>query len=169
MVISKNKEDISLQLKRVKIFSDFDQNFFDIFIPHLQIKEWKQGHSIIIEGDVGENMFFVLRGRVRIIKKTLSKEEYTVAILKDEQGIFFGEVGLLTKDERSATVKAENDCLLAELDHTRFNDFLKKYPNYGVEFLKRLSVSICQKLKKSNQDTLTLYQALVHEIGESYL
>lgn len=164
-----DQETLTPFLKRINLFQNFNDDFFKLFFPYLNIEKFKNNSIIIKEGDTGEYVYFLLKGNVRIVKKTLSGEEYTVAVLKEEFGIFFGEVGLLTEDKRSASVLAENDCLLAKLNRKRFDEFITEHPSYGVKLLRGIAISICQKLQKSNHDILTLYQALVHEIGESYL
>jgi len=163
------KHDFVQKLQRIALFRAMDSDFFEKFIPVLETEHVRRGHALIKEGDVGRGMFFLLSGTVRISKRTLSGEDYTVALLKDEQGIFFGEVGLLSEDTRTATVIAETDCQVAKLSAEHFNRFIGDSPKYGVAILKELVVAISKKLKKSNQDTVVLYEALIGEIGHSFL
>jgi len=157
------------KLKVIALCKGESDSFFDAFVPILHICNFKKGHRVINEGDSGRDMYFLIQGAVRILKKTLSREEYTAAILKDEYGIFFGEVGLISDDNRTASVVAETDCIMAELRADEFAAFIEKYPEYGMKFLRELAISICQKLKKSNHDTVVLYEALINEIGHNFL
>ena len=161
--------ELNTKLKKIKLFKSLDVDFFNKFTPNLSIIHYNHGHEIITEGDAGGDMYLLLDGTVRVVKKTMSGEHYTAAILKSENGIFFGEVGLLSEEKRSASVIAESRCELAKLNSQRFNEFIEQYPEYGVKILRELSISICQKLQKSNHDMIVLYEALIGEIGHSFL
>jgi CRP-like cAMP-binding protein len=161
-----DKKTLISKLERISLCKGMDQKFYDAFVPILSIKGYSQGHRIIHEGDTGTEMYFLIQGTVRIIKKTISGDEYTAVLLKDEYGIFFGEVGLISADNRSASVVAENHCEIAVLKAEEFDRFVDAYPEYGAKFLKALAGAICQKLKKSNHDTVVLYEALINEIGQ---
>lgn len=164
-----DKVEIKNKLKTIQLFKKLDDTFFDKFIPILSIMHFKHGDRIIVEGESGQDMFILLKGTVRIVKKTISGDEYTAALLKDEYGIFFGEVGLLSEEKRSASVIAESPCDLAKLCANDFNSFVEKEPAAGSRILKELAISICQKLKKSNHDMVVLYEALINEIGQAVL
>jgi CRP-like cAMP-binding protein len=161
--------ELVASLKRITLFKAVDEDFFDKVIPALKLVTYKAGQKIIVEGDTGSAMYFLLRGTVRVSQKTLSGEEYTVVILKDSFGIFFGEIALLSDDKRSASVIAETSCELATLERNAFYGFIDTYPTCGVKLLKELSLYLCSKLIKANRDTIVLYEALIGEIGESFL
>lgn len=157
------------KLKTIRLFKNMDDQFFARFIPYISTQHFNAGSKIIVEGETGRDMYILIKGIVRIVRKTMSGDEYTAALLKDEYGIFFGEVGLLSEEKRSASVIAEQPCEIAELKCDAFNKFLDAYPADGVRLLRELAVSICAKLSKSNTDTITLYEALVNEIGQAFL
>jgi CRP-like cAMP-binding protein len=161
--------ELKTKLKTIKLFSAMSDDFFAKFIPFLKTHHFNTGSAIIKEGETGRDMFILIKGTVRVVKKTMSGDEYTAALLKDEYGIIFGEVGLLSEEKRSASVITENPCDIAELKCDDFNKFLDAQPVHGIVLLKNLSTSICQKLSKSNTDTVALYEALVNEIGQAFL
>jgi len=99
-------------LKNIVLFKDFKDNadilekINDLFTEF----KAKKGEVIIREGEVGDELYIIKSGSVRIEKNTLQNEPYTVVVLNAEQNVFFGEIGLLLNDKRSATVVAEEDC-----------------------------------------------------------
>ena len=163
------KKELAEKLKRIPLFNKMDDEFFALFIPCLKVSSFEKKESIIREGEPGTDMYVLLKGCVRVNKQTASGDIYTAALLKDEYGIVFGELGLLAEDKRSATVIAEATCEIGILCSAEFNKFVDENPKFGVQLLRELSISICQKLKKSNQDMIVLYEALIGEVGGTFL
>ena len=60
------------------------------------------------QGDVGEEMFFIVRGRIQIIYESSDGNRTELVIRKD--GEFFGETALINNQPRSASAKALTYC-----------------------------------------------------------
>ncbi|VDK22197.1 unnamed protein product [Taenia asiatica] len=88
---------------------------------HTQIYE--EGTKIISQGQEGDEMYFVEDGEVRItMKKSGSDEETELTRIK--KGGYFGELALLTKHPRAASVYAVTRTKLAVLDVGSFERLL---------------------------------------------
>jgi small-conductance mechanosensitive channel/CRP-like cAMP-binding protein len=77
--------------------------------------------SIIRQGQAGDSMFFIRRGKVRILLSGQGTE-HEVAVL--EAGEYFGEMALLTGETRTATVRAVEDAELYVLRKEQFRNVL---------------------------------------------
>ena len=163
------KSELIHEIKNISIFKKFGEDFFEAFIPHLKINDYSEGHHIITEGDAGRDMYLLLEGNVRVVKKTLSGDKYTAAVLKAEMGIFFGEVGLLTEEKRTASIIGETKIKLASIDAVSFQKFITEYPLFGAQLLFEIGASVCGRLNKANKDTIILYEALMGEISTTNL
>ena len=75
-----------------------------------KIREYAPGEAIIQEGAKDRWMYFLLSGKVCVIKEGVS-----VAAL-DEEGAIFGELSVLDGMVRSATVKADTKCSCLAVD-----------------------------------------------------
>jgi len=164
-----HNEELIIHLKTISIFKKFDADFFAAFTPHLKINHYPKSHNLITEGDSGRDMFLLLKGDVRVNKKTLSGDTYTAALLKAEYGVFFGEVGLLTEDKRTASIISETDIDIATIGANEFQKFITESPLLGAQLLFEIAASVCSRLSKSNKDTIILYEALMGEIGTTNL
>jgi CRP-like cAMP-binding protein len=125
------------------------------------------GDVIVAEDSEGDAMYVIGQGRVRVEKKTLYGDEYTVRFL--EAGDFFGEVALLTRERRSATCRAETDCELIVLSRDRFRDFSERHPAAALAVTRTIAADLAQRLRAANQDIVTLFSALVHEVEGTLL
>jgi monovalent cation:H+ antiporter, CPA1 family len=67
---------------------------------------------IVREGDVGDSLFLIGRGVVRVTSGGDGAEVILATLLAGE---FFGEIAVLTSNPRSATCTAATHCVLYEL------------------------------------------------------
>jgi len=159
-------------LKNIVLFRDFKgdievlKKIEDIF----EERKAKKGSVIIKEGELGDELYIIKKGSVSILKNTLQNEPYTVVNLSADQNVFFGEIGLLRNDKRSASVVAEEDCVFMVTNRSRFNDFGEKEPYIGLLITRQIAKILAERLSKSDQDVVTLFSALVSEIeGEEII
>jgi CRP/FNR family cyclic AMP-dependent transcriptional regulator len=122
------------------------------------------GQAILQEGESGSEMFLLTEGEASVFKKTAEGESYRVAILRGEQHAFFGEGGLLDSDARSATIRAESPCTCLVLSRERYEDFGRRHPEWAFPVSLRIARTVMARLRKTNNDLMLLYNALVSEI-----
>ncbi len=91
-----------------------------------------RGVVIFREGEEGNFMYLILKGKVRILRKG---EE--IAVLG--KGDFFGDLGLLTGLPRVADAISEEDCELVLIDENSFDKIIKSDPNLSIRILRKLA------------------------------
>lgn len=119
------------------------------------IKTMKKGERIISEGDASnETMYFILDGLVSVFKNINDKMEEVNTL---RAGEFFGELSLISKQPRTATiaVKSESATLIL-LSKDKFIQQTKANPSLMVSILKatiarlfRAEVSLEKLIKRS--------------------
>jgi voltage-gated potassium channel len=82
----------------------------------LRLSRAIKGEVLMREGDTGESMYFIINGQVEV------KGKVGTFILKN--GDFFGEIALIERCPRTATVKAIGRCQLLILDARDFHKFV---------------------------------------------
>ncbi len=171
MAKSKHIDSMIRTIKEVSIFKPFinKPEELKIIAGILNYKKAKKGTQIIKEGEFGDTLYILQTGAVNILKKTLEKEEYTVVRLESKKGavIFFGELALLDNDKRSATVTADTDCELLVINRKDFVKLGDKYPRLGLPITREISTILASRLRKSGDDVITLFEALVGEVREA--
>ena len=157
------------RLSNIVLFEDFKDNIEVLKKIEGLFTEVKVKKSAVIikEGDEGDELYIIKSGAVRILKNTLQNEAYTVVNLNVDQNVFFGEIGLLLNDKRSATVTAEVDSTFMVTNRKKFLDFGEKEPYIALLISRQLAQMLSKRLTKSNQDVVTLFSALVDEIEGS--
>ena len=76
-------------------------------------------------------MYILVHGAASVFKQTTEGELYRVTILNGTDHAFFGEGALLDADSRSATIRADLECICLVLDRESFEKFGKQYPPVG--------------------------------------
>ncbi|XP_077178657.1 potassium/sodium hyperpolarization-activated cyclic nucleotide-gated channel 3 [Paroedura picta] len=103
------------------LFANADPNFVTAMLTKLRFEVFQPADFIIREGTVGKKMYFIQHGVVSILTRG-SKE------MKLSDGSYFGEICLLTRGRRTASVRADTYCRLYSLSVDNFNEVLEEYP-----------------------------------------
>jgi len=130
----------------------------------LEEKKFAKDEAIIREGEAGTDMYFLMKGEAGVFKSTSDGEPFPVTVLKDSMFVFFGEGALLDDDTRSATIKAQTDCICLVFTKKQFETFCVDQPQWALPFLKRVARIVMGRLRKTNADFVVLYNALVNEM-----
>ena len=157
---------IAEHLKTSPLFAGLEASAVESLSAVCRVEKVLKSRAIVEEGSFGESMFVLMSGRVRVEKKTPAEDRYTVTFLSHEKGDFFGELGLLDSDRRSATVTAETDCEVIVIERDRFLAFGDLNPTAGLSVTRRIAGNLATRLRRANDDVITLFAALVHEVGE---
>ncbi|MBN2651548.1 MAG: Crp/Fnr family transcriptional regulator [Spirochaetales bacterium] len=101
------------------------------------------GKIIFKEGDIGDKMFIIQSGSVRI-SKTINGKEMTLTVL--HKGDFFGEMAIVNKVKRSATATAMNTVNMLTFDRQSFIDMIQKDARIALNIIDKL----CKRLEQTN-------------------
>ncbi|MQL52911.1 DUF2225 domain-containing protein [Desulfofundulus thermobenzoicus] len=100
------------------------------------LKHFKQGETIFLENQAGEEMYIILRGRVEI-SRGREPSKTTLAVLNS--GSFFGEMSLLEGLPRSASAVALDDVILIAINHENFARVIQSEPQLAIRIMRGLS------------------------------
>jgi len=153
-------------LKGVSLFVDIRENpeALEEIAASMEERSYKPKSRIVKEGEAGSELFVLIEGEASVVKSTGEGDHYKVAILQGEHNPFFGEGGLLDSEARSATIEADTECRCLVLGFDSFQRFSKASPQWAFPVLQRIAKTVMARLRKSNQDLMLLYHALVEEI-----
>lgn len=110
-------------------------------------KVFEPGKVVFCEYEKGDELYFVISGKVKISKITKEKEK-VVAYLGP--GEFLGEMAIFEKKPRTATVITEEETKMLVLKKDDFFNLMQVAPNLVVELIKTLSIRYINTLKQLN-------------------
>jgi CRP/FNR family cyclic AMP-dependent transcriptional regulator len=102
------------------------------------------GTVVFQEGVEGDQMFIIQDGRVKV-SRLIGGKEQVLAILG--KGDFFGEMALVTRERRMATVTALEPVRLLAFDREGFHNMITKNPRIALNIIDKL----CRRLAYANQ------------------
>lgn len=164
------KPELIEKLSQLEIFSDLSTKneehvrLLKAVCEILQSAKFKAGEVIINEGEIGNSLYILYDGTVQVQRRTPNNDKFAVANLTTEQNVFFGEVALVDKDTRSATVCALTDCYTLKLDGAKFKELCDKEKTLGYHVMYRIAQRIAGSLRRSTKDLMLLYEALIDEV-----
>lgn len=137
-------------LRNRPIFAGADESILMEMASLLTEKEVLKGSAIIRKGDEADAIFIIARGRVRV-------HDGTHVLARLEAGQLFGEYALIDQRTRSASVTAEESCLLLRLDYRDF------YRNAAGDpgILRGVLKELIQRMRDMNE--------LEEKLSKSYL
>ncbi|HEY8383079.1 MAG TPA: cyclic nucleotide-gated ion channel [Microvirga sp.] len=119
-------------LARVPIFANLDAAELNEIMDYLHAKHCGRDEVVLRRGEPAEAMYFIASGRVAI---ELQPEPVVL-----EAGDFFGERAILSRSERTATVRALTPCKLLVLD-ARDLAYLMDHAPRMAERIRRVTES----------------------------
>ena len=123
-------------------------------------KDYKDGCIIFEEESVGKEMYIIISGKVKIIKKKGTVETILATL---EEGEFFGEMSLFDSNPRSATAKAIGDIKLLEINQKNFLKKISNDPSIAFRILEKMS----QRIRRTDEVILN-HVAEIKDLDKDY-
>jgi CRP-like cAMP-binding protein len=135
--------DKQLMIDRLRhniLFETISDKMFDVIKDKLIERRYVFGDVILEDESDGEELFLLVEGRVKILKKTKLGEEKLLALL--HPGDFFGELELVDGRPRSAKVIALDGCVTYTLKKTDFEYLLRESHAFTERLMQVLSLRL---------------------------
>ncbi|XP_021456928.2 potassium/sodium hyperpolarization-activated cyclic nucleotide-gated channel 2 isoform X1 [Oncorhynchus mykiss] len=124
------------------LFANADPNFVTAMLTKLRFEVFQPGDYIIREGTIGKKMYFIQHGVTSVLTKGTMG-------MKLSDGSYFGEICLLTRGRRTASVRADTYCRLYSLSVDNFNEVLEEYPMMRRAF-ETVAIDRLDRIGKKN-------------------
>lgn len=131
------------QLRSFPLLAKLESAELQALAPLLTRRKAPKGSFILYAEDPGPSLMFLFEGKVKITLSSDDGKEVVLALF--ESGDFFGEMALLTGEDRSANVVAMTDCELFVLSADDFQRHLVSNTGLVLEMARELA----QRLRAS--------------------
>ncbi|NQV83847.1 MAG: SLC26A/SulP transporter family protein [Rhodospirillales bacterium] len=107
------------------------------------------GETIFEEGDIGDSLYFLTRGRadVSIYLSSLGQDKRLQTLM---DGSIFGEMAILDSKPRAATIRAVQETLCYRLSIDAFEAIKQKYPEMALKLFNNLSMMFSERMRSAN-------------------
>lgn len=145
-------------LKKWKIFEHIPEAELKQIHKKIDYCHYDHEESIIRENSIGDHIYILASGKVRI-EKEVRENESEVLGFYDEVGGLFGEMALLEDKPRSAGMIAETDCEILTVSKEDFLELVHSVPLFTLsvaknisQFLRETDERLISKLRKENDE-----------------
>ncbi|HEY6958126.1 MAG TPA: cyclic nucleotide-binding domain-containing protein [Candidatus Limnocylindria bacterium] len=158
-------------LRTLPVFEGLDTEQLSAVAGALVPRRVGPGVDIFTEGERSTSLFIMTAGAVGTSKRmglaaqdagTGARQKVLVHLRAPQ---FFGEMGLLTDLERSATITTDTECELLELSRSEFDRLVMADARLGYRLVRNIAVVLADRLRRSDLDVLKLTTALSLALG----
>ncbi len=128
------KDEILMRMPPVPIFSFLGTSALRALVEKVEVRTFPPGARLITQGETGHSLFVLVDGEVAVLREGPPRVEIT----RLKEGAFFGEIALVTKAPRTATVEAVRECQVLEISREVFNELIQTYPDMIKVVLRHL-------------------------------
>jgi predicted acylesterase/phospholipase RssA/CRP-like cAMP-binding protein len=137
-----------------ELMGDSDHDLVQQVVDRVTWRRLEAGDTLFREGDVADAAYFIVGGRLSVLVDDGDSGERLIAELG--RGEVVGELGLLDRAPRSATVRAVRDTTLAAFSATMFEELVATSP----QIMLNVTRGILGRLRRPTRSTFGRAAAL---------
>ena len=155
--LTESEEETRDFLINLPMFDSFDVEELSALSRHMSYVHLQRGEFLFVEGDRGTFMGFVVTGILEVMKKSEIGENIVIARLA--KGSSIGEMALIDKSTRSATVMAKQSTTMVTLTEKGFEILTQQYPTIGVKFIQKVARLLSLNMRRTSSKLADLMQS----------
>lgn len=142
-------------LRTLELFDNNPEDRLRALAAYLEPVSFEDGAEVFTEGSIGDGLYFVLSGRVRVTKKLAGGGQKDLASVGP--GDCFGEMALLDAVARSAGAYASGQAELLRLKRADLKAWLAADPNLAMQFFSELVQVQSRRLRRTSAELALMY------------
>jgi CRP-like cAMP-binding protein len=136
-------------LRRSPLFEMLSEAELQVLAELSRARRFASGEHVFREGDAGDALFVLAQGEVEVVAALAPRGEQPLAVLGPPEA--FGEMSLIDREVRSATVRARTDCVALQLGAENFTAFRKRSRDGFTLFLVNVARVLSGRLREANR------------------
>ena len=140
--------DVIAALGKVDLFSGIRPEGLERIAAICSEQSFRLADVVFREGDVGDKLYLILDGKVRISREVSGMGEEALAVLGPGQA--FGEMALIDEFPRSADARVHERCRLLVLTKEQLEDLLLLEKDLAYEILWNFVRILSARLRETN-------------------
>lgn len=155
--LTSEKEEALLALDEIDFIRGRKAETMREFEEAMESRHYEPGEAVFRQGDAGDELFLVRRGRIRISFRTDDGGEFHVATFS--RGDFFGDMAFLDAGIRSADAIAEVTSDVYAITRPHFDALAERHPRLGGQFMSGLARALALRLRQADGEIRALEDA----------
>ena len=134
------------ELSEIPILASLPPEIIAELIPNLTLELYEPDAVIFRQGDTGDALYFILRGRVGVFAEK-EGQMHEIACLGENDIV--GEIALISDVPRTATARCLEDTHLYRLSHRDFIRLMESQPEVKEKFTKLAEQRVTERHQKA--------------------
>ena len=135
-------------LDNIDLFDGLSSEALSTIETYVATRTYKKNTVIIEKGDDSSSLFMILTGSVKAYNADEEGKEIVLNTL--EAGEYVGELALLGKSERTASVMTLEDSKMAVISKSAFMDCIKRNPDIAFNIIGGLVHKLDKMIQKTS-------------------
>lgn len=135
-------------LQKSPLFEMLSQPELELLAELSRPRRFVAGELVFEEGDLGDSLFVLMNGEVEVLHRDTKGEFRVLATIHPPE--FFGEMSLIDKEFRSATVRAKRDSTMLHLTADNLAMFRKNYKDGFAFLVINIARVLSNRLREAN-------------------
>lgn len=153
-----------LNLRALPSFRDYPNAELKLLASVAPAREYAEGAVLCREGSPARSCFLLATGAVEI-RKHADEGERVLAVLR--AGSIVGQMALVDRSPRSATVVAAEPTVALELTRDVFEDLLRASSDLALRFQEHIAVAGIRQLRMATQRLASLAAEHAHKAPQA--
>lgn len=144
------------QLRGLSSLSRFTDEELEVLVGVATVRAARTGELVLREGEVGRSCLILVSGQLDVIKRVGDRDRQLAAL---PPGTLLGQVALIDRAPRTATVCARTDAVLLELGRDVFEGLLRAQSPLALRFQEQIAVAGARQLRSSTTALARIIEA----------
>lgn len=141
-------KNIYSMLRTANVFDDFERSELMFIAKHMRAYRMSAGETVYHEGDRSGYFSVLIEGRIAVYKQ--DSDDNIKFLNNIHPGKIFGEISLIDDGPSSASIIAETDVVIVEMDRESFRQCISEDPVAGVHLLNLVARMLCVRLRSAS-------------------
>jgi len=130
-------EQDAATLSTTPLLKELSEDDTRALLPHVHVVTLKRGDRLYDEGDIDDQLYVVIEGKVKLTRTSSDGREVLVRV--QGPGDMFGELAMFDPTYRTSNASAVTDARLAAIAHNDLRDVLTDRPAIALLLLRELA------------------------------
>jgi SulP family sulfate permease len=148
--MNRDHEDSNLELTDVLRRIAYEEADVKLLADYFVVENRTEGEYLFKEGDKGESLYFVGSGTVVVVLKIPNQQEQILR--KYKAGAVLGEMAIYTGENRTASVRIEDDAILFRLDKDKLEGMSRRFPGSTAALNTYIVRVLAERLRRANRN-----------------
>lgn len=142
------RQELCDLIAATQMFNDFDWRDVETLSDYMQAYQAPAGTTLFREGEAGEYMCLIIKGKVDVLKKDQNDHAKVVASIGS--GKTLGEMAIVDGEPRSATALVAGATTLTILTKANFLRIVAEKPTLAAKILLKIARLLSQRLRQTS-------------------